>query len=130
MILNDLKCEVCGDHLVHEGEETIKAFEEAIDLNYKSFLNGVDKIVGQFLVYRCQGCHGLFRYTYKEAERLMRKSATELVLFKMAREFVYEDPHAKYFIYCGKCSGFDGKGSCPKSVYEKCPIKEFPIDVI
>jgi hypothetical protein len=130
---NILACEICEGPIHLNSHLTINAYSRTIDLSIRSSITkNIDDIINQYLVYKCKVCGQEYRYTYKEIEKLARKKLTERLLLKSAREGMHKSPliTEKYYIYCGKCSGYDGKGSCPLKIFNDCKIKEFPLDDI
>jgi hypothetical protein len=125
-----IKCEVCRGYIELDSEETVKDFSRILDIKTSEVFSKVEDIINVYLVYRCTACGHLVKYTYKELEKELRKALTAKLLFMSVKG---EITHVKaligkYFVYCGKCNGFDGQGSCPISVFEKCEIKRFPLN--
>jgi len=88
-----------------------------------------DGIIGEYLVYICRKCGSVERYTYKELEQLERKRISKTIIDSIARgEMVKAAPlrKSKVLIYCGKCNGLDGKGSCLIETFKECKIKRLP----
>ena len=127
---NILKCTICGESLYLDGDSTIDEYSIYMSMNATNFSDKIDDIINDYLVYVCEGCGKTHKYTTKDVERLFRKELTKRALLVLINDLV--DPNKimfeRYLIYCNKCQGFDGKGSCPKSIFDKCEIKRFPID--
>ena len=89
----------------------------------------VDGIISQYLVYRCNKCGSVEKFTYKEIERRERKRMSTLVIKSAARgeiETALLRPGDKALVYCGKCNGLDGKGACLAETYRNCKLKRLP----
>jgi hypothetical protein len=129
---NDIECEICGGGIDFDNELTITDYAIAITANVLDIDEKVDDIINKHLVYRCRSCGHVFKYTYKDIERVMRRKLTEKTLLLIVHDRVKSNTKIsmeKFFIYCGKCQGIDGTGCCTKSIFEKCEIKRFPINV-
>jgi len=90
--------------------------------------NIVDGIINSYLVYVCHKCGAIEKYTYKELEKKERKRISQLVIDSVARGELAKNiaKKSKVLIYCGKCNGLDGKGSCLLETYKGCELKKFP----
>lgn len=88
-----------------------------------------DGIISEILVLVCNQCGAEERYTFKEIEKKFRKQLTNRILTLIAKGDI-PDPGARNvdrtFIYCNKCSGYDGKGACPRFIYDNCEVKRLP----
>lgn len=96
-------------------------------------LDDVDKIVDgimcQYLIYRCNKCKSIEKFTYKEIERRERKRMSMLVMNSAARgeiEKALLRSGNRVLMYCGKCNGLDGKGACLVETYRNCKLKRLP----
>lgn len=128
---NVVSCELCGAALSLDVHSTIGFYDSYIVSDLDEIKEGIDNIIAQCLVYKCSSCSQTYKYTYKEIEKAARKKLTEKFLMYYNKEPVKKAAQKfKYFIYCGKCQGFDGQGCCPQSVYENCEIKRFPLNDI
>lgn len=128
--LKDIKyCEVCGNTLVLNTDKTLAYYTTEVCNNIEDINTSVDNIIGRYLVYTCIRCGFDCKLTYSDIERLIRKSLTEKALLHIVRGGITPSYiiDCKFFIYCGKCSGFDGSGSCPKKIYDSCEVKRFPV---
>jgi hypothetical protein len=128
-IVNKIACEICGGALTFSSTLTIDDYTIAITADSSNISNKVDEIIGKYLVYECYDCHAKYKYTYRDLERYLRKDLTQRMLLLVVKNMVADNSNAvknKFFFYCGKCNGYDGNGSCPKSMYTKCEIKRFP----
>lgn len=125
-----IKCEVCGGPLDLDSEETVEDYAKLLDVDSYDVFGKVENILNNYLVYRCRLCRHTVKYTYKELEKELRKALTaKLLMMSIKGDITHVKALTnKYFIYCGKCNGFDGQGSCPMFVFEKCEIKRFPIN--
>ena len=125
-------CEICGGALKLDSEATVLDYDSVIDTTLGNVFEKIEDIIGKYLVYSCVSCGYSYKYTYKELEKNLRKYLTEKFLLLSARGDIVQNPSLtdKYFIYCGKCNGYDGQGSCTKTIFGKCEIKRFPVNVI
>ncbi len=124
-----VKCEVCEGVLEFDQQATIKDYSLVVQTNVTNVFEKIDEIIGKYLVYVCSSCGQVYRYTYKDLEQKLRKNLTERLLMLIVRGEIIENPslHDKYVVYCGKCGGYDGQGSCTKTIFNKCEIKRFPV---
>jgi len=90
-----------------------------------------DGVLSEVLSFKCNVCESEFRYTYKEVEKKIRKELAKRYIStligqgaKNTNTTTYRD---RVMIYCGKCTGFDGKGACPVFIFEDCKIKRLPV---
>ena len=125
-----MRCELCGGNVILDKDATIDDYSIMLTANYLNIYEKIDDIVGKYLVYSCPSCEATFKYTYKDLERNLRKEITEKTLMLVVKgqiesNFKIED---KFLIYCGKCNGLDGFGSCTKTIFNKCEIKRFPLN--
>lgn len=132
-MFNKIKCEICGKgYLINDTASTINAWLQPENFKLDNIDKIVDGIIGEVLCFNCSECKAELRYTYKELEKLYRKKLSDKLLTMLAKGEM-ADPgmvrkSAKIFIYCGKCSGFDGKGTCPEFIYKECKLKRLPWD--
>lgn len=127
---SEIKCEVCGNDISFIFDKTVDDYIILSKVNAVNVYDSVDKIINKHLVYRCNLCGQLYRYTYKEIELMIRKKIVEKALTVLASTQIPSISRVfmdKYMIYCGKCTGIDGSGCCTKTIYEKCDIKRFPV---
>jgi hypothetical protein len=127
-LIQHLNCEVCGQELVYDPKATFESYINELEITIENVELEVDKIVGKFLIYECPTCKCYYKYTYKEIEKIIRRETTKQVLLFIARAQMKNIPCIMdgVLIYCGKCSGFDGNGSCTRKIYDKCEVKRFP----
>jgi len=130
MNLKDIKCPFCKEGIMKYRQQ---ATCDAYSLPEAFILDDVDKlvdgIIGEYLVYVCNKCGSVERYTYKELERLERKRISDIVINSAARGEIVKAATLrknKVLIYCGKCNGLDGKGSCLIETFKRCKIKRLP----
>lgn len=125
-----LPCEACDGRLTYSQKETIAAWRQAEIFRLDDLDKLEDGIISDLLVFMCMDCGLQLRFTFKELEKKFRKQLSQRVLTKIAMGDM-PDPGAervidRVFFYCGKCGGYDGKGSCPRYVYQNCEIKRLP----
>jgi len=125
-----VSCDICSGSLEVDPEETVNDYAMIMNTDHTDIFDSVEKLLCKHIVYKCTSCGNKVKHTYKTIEKSFRKALTERFLMLIGKGEM-TNPAAlmdKYFIYCGKCSGFTGVGCCPKTVYDKCEIKRFPIN--
>jgi DNA-directed RNA polymerase subunit M/transcription elongation factor TFIIS len=129
-LVNTIDCEICGGALHMSASATIEDYAIVISATTNNVSDKVGDVIGKYLVYECSSCHAKYKYTYKDLEKVLRKNLTKKMLMFIANgSITNSNPLSdKFFFYCGKCGGFDGNGSCPKSVFNNCEIKRFPLN--
>ena len=127
-LIQHLDCEICGHELTYVPSATFDAYSDELDLTIENIDIKIDNIIGRFLVYECSMCKKLYRYTYKDIETAIRIDVTKKVLLTIAMDQMKNMDYImdNVLIYCGKCTGFDGNGSCTRKMYNNCKVKEFP----
>ena len=127
-----IKCELCGGQVYFDGDSTVDEYAIYMAMAAENLSGTLDELINDYLVYVCVNCGRKHKYTTKQVERFLRKSLTERALMLLINDMIDEKTFItdKYLIYCGKCQGLDGKGCCPRSIYDKCQIKRFPADGI
>jgi hypothetical protein len=125
-----LSCEVCGGGLILDVDNTIDEYITLKAVKSNNINEKIKKIVEQHMIYRCVACGQPHKLSFKDIEFLVRKELTKRCYQILSRGLVDTTNFAQipYLIYCGKCKGFDGQGSCTKRIYDSCEIKRFPID--
>lgn len=122
-----LVCELCGAPLTMDVQNTTSFYATYVITDLEDIRERLDEIMAEPIVYKCSVCEHLCKYTYKDAEKAARRGLTRRFLLYFNKEVITKAAHEfKYFIYCGKCQGFDGKGCCPPSAFNNCKIKGFP----
>ena len=127
-LIQHLNCEACGHELIYDPKITFDSYYSDIEFTIENIESKVEETVGLFLVYECPKCKCVYKYTYKEIEKIIRHEITKQVLLSIARGQMKNMVYIMdgVLVYCGKCSGFDGRGSCTKKIYDKCEVKRFP----
>lgn len=127
-LIPHLNCDVCGRDLIYDPKATFDSYYSDIGITVENIENKIEEVVGSFLIYECYKCKCVYKYTYKEIEKVIRQDITKQMLLALARGQMKNMGCVMdgVLIYCGKCSGFDGKGSCTKKIYDKCEVKRFP----
>lgn len=127
-IIHGLDCENCGNVLSYDPTATFLAYEDFINLSVYEVSTAIDDMLEKFVVYGCPSCGQKYRYCFKDIEKRLRMSIMQKVLTGVARgEIQAGSAHGTgALFYCGKCTGYDGQGSCPRKVLDKCEIKRLP----
>jgi hypothetical protein len=116
--------------MYYDQKETLEAWQQPEVFRLSDVDKLKDGIVSEILVMVCNQCGVQVRYTFKEIEKEIRKKLSNRLLTMIAKGSI-PDPATirkadRIYIYCGKCNGYDGKGSCHKYIYDNCIIKRLP----
>lgn len=130
---NNLSCDFCNDGLLYfDPSETLNSYLVPETFMLSKIEDIIDKAINEYLVFKCRSCKNIVKYTYKDVEKKVRdilyKNIVNTISIKELRNLNL-NVVKKVFIYCGKCQGFDGKGSCPIIMYEKCELKRLPSEL-
>lgn len=126
-----LPCDSCENgRLYYSQKETFEAWQQPEIFKLDDIDKLKDGIISEILVMICNQCDAQVRFTLKEIEKEFRKNLSNRIFTMMSMGDI-PDPGSfrktdRVYIYCGKCRGYDGKGSCPRQVYNKCELKEMP----
>jgi len=124
-----LQCPICESKNFYMNTlGTIEAYADPSVFVLENVEKIVDGCISDFFVFKCGDCGATDRYTMQDVGKRIRQEITKRVLTLVAKGEMQQamGPTHKSLIYCGKCSGFDAKGSCPLRIYENCDIKRFP----
>lgn len=127
-MLKFLYCPVCEDgKLFYSNTDTYKLYSDPHMFSLENIDKLVDGIISDVLVFRCNACDYETRMTFKNIEFEVRKNLSRRVIDEIARAQIIQSNtiYGNVLRYCGKCPGFDGKGSCHIKFYEKCKIRRF-----
>ena len=130
-MIKSLPCETCEEgKMYYSNFETVNAWQDPHVFALDNVDKLVDAVLSDILVFICPECGTTVRYTFKEVEKIFRKNLSKIILTKIAMGDM-PDPGSfnkkgRIITYCGQCSGFDGKGSCPAEIYNVCELKRLP----
>jgi len=129
-MIKSIPCEICGKKLRFSPADTFHAWQDSEIFRLDDIDKLIDGIINDLLVLVCDQCEITYRYTFKELEKKFRKKLSDQ-MFTMIAMGDLPDPGSmkktdRLLVYCGKCNGHDGKGACPKMVYDKCELKRLP----
>lgn len=128
--IRESTCNFCKKgRLRHDPQLTFERYSEPESFILDDVDKLVDGIIGDYLVYRCEKCGAVESYTFKDIERMVRKEISKRVMDVKARGEMIETvllSKKRIMIYCGKCNGFDGKGSCLLETFKNCKLKRLP----
>jgi len=129
-LFNHVLCPVCEHKLFFSYEDSFKAYENSINLANATILEKTDLAMNEYFVFICNSCDSKYRYTYKDIYRVIRTSILKKLLCSKIQEqaTALNANKDNVIIYCGKCSGYDGKGSCPRVMFVRCEIKKLPME--
>ena len=127
-LIESLNCPACNGILEVNENSTFIAYSSFTHLPVYDVGTAVEDMLNKFLVYRCTSCGMELRYTFKDIEKAIRIEVMKKVLNGVMRgEISASAAHGTgALFYCGKCTGYDGQGSCPRKVLDKCKIKRLP----
>jgi len=131
MLIKQLPCSSCENGKLHYNQKlTFEAWQQPEIFRLDDIDKLKDGIVSDVLVFVCNQCDAVERFTLKEVIKKSMKNLSDRLLTMIARGDV-PDPGSfrnvdRTYIYCGKCNGYDGKGACPRKVYEDCKLKRLP----
>lgn len=127
-LIENLKCDYCNGMLEASEILTLEAYSTFTNLPVHNVSDAIEDMLNRFIVYSCAQCGAEHRHTFKDIERKFRIGIMKQVLNGVMRGEI--SPAAAHgtgaLFYCGKCTGYDGQGSCPRSVLDKCEIKRLP----
>jgi len=127
---NNLRCDFCNEGLLYfEPSETLNFYFVPETFMLSEIKNIIDKSINEYLVFKCYNCGSIIKYTFRDLEKKIRELMYENIVNMISiKELRNSNLNAvkKVFVYCGKCQGFDGKGSCPIEMFEKCKLKVLP----
>jgi len=131
-IWNDLVCPICEKGILsYSPKKTMESYLDSSVFVLDDIENIKDAIISDFITFECVECEAEVRYTYRSIDKIVRKTLSKLIIDNYTKEAIYGgnipfDKIDRVFVYCGKCSGFDGNGSCLLSSFEKCKLKRLP----
>lgn len=125
----DLECEKCGNSL--QIDEYLTAKEYSKDMNYLVDEIGhlVESTIQKYLIYRCNICGIVYKFTYKEWEELIRIKVAKIAMDLRKQKMFAEDINPMRIDpdngleYCGQCDGYDGEGNCLVDIIKQCTIR-------
>ena len=126
-----LKCDSCENgRLMYSQKETMDAWQQPEVFRLDDIDKLKDGIISEILIMVCTDCDTQVRFTMREIEKIFRKNLSDRI-FTMISMGNLPDPGGirntnRIFYYCGKCNGYDGKGSCPQYIYNNCELKRLP----
>jgi len=125
----EINCDKCGSELAVDDVTTAGAYLEDADYLVDDVGKIVESTLQRYLVYRCLNCESIYRYTYKEWEKLKRILIAEEVM-EMRKQHMFRNEINPQTInvdngidFCGQCSGYFNDGTCLKDVIKQCTIR-------
>ncbi len=127
-----LKCEKCDNNGMIVINEKLTLDEYMKGANYL-----VDELgelqeasIQQHLIYQCIKCEELYKFTYRDWEKLMRMQIAKDVM-SIRKQKMFRTELNPYDIdpdngleYCGQCDGFDNEGNCLVDIIKRCTIRK------
>jgi hypothetical protein len=130
---NNLRCSFCNESLLYfEPSETLNFYFVPETFVLSEIKDIIDKSINEYLVFKCRGCGAIIKYTFRDLEKRIRELLYENIINMISIKELRDsnlNTVKKIFVYCGKCPGFDGKGSCPVETYNKCELKRLPSEL-
>ncbi len=130
-IEHSLECEFCDEGLLsYNPSETFESYFSPESFALADIGKILDETINEYLMFTCGMCGISVKCTYKDVEKKIRETMYKRVILSLAlKEF--KDSGAigfvdKTLLHCNFCSGFNGKGACPKRIYDKCELKKIP----
>ncbi len=129
--IRNINCPFCESmSFSFDPQNTVMAYINPLTFTLDDMGQVVDKCITEYTVFSCADCGAKVKYTYKDIEKRIRQAMTINALQILTQKGLMENTlptgKSRVHIYCGKCNGFDGKGSCPIKVYKECEIKRLP----
>jgi hypothetical protein len=127
-----LKCASCDiGALEYSSKDTFEAYSEKELFVLDDIETLIGGLIANFLIFKCGNCGTEYRYTYKDIDKIVRKDISNRVMTMYATgEIIGATTPSKeldrVFVYCGKCNGYDGKGSCLLKIFDECKLKRLP----
>jgi len=129
-MFGSLPCNECGGKIYYDQRLTSEAWLRPEIFTLEDVYKLIDSTISEILVFTCIKCNTQVRYTFKEVEKQFRKKLSIRLLTLVAvgnlPNLTSVESIEKVMFYCGKCSGYEGKGSCPLIVYRDCNLKKIP----
>ncbi len=130
-MLDGLNCDFCEKgKLTYSPSETFDAYFIPETFALSEIDKIIDKHLNEYLIFECRICDSNVRYTFKDIEKKIRddlyKKVIDMVATKEFRDINAINFANKTLVYCGKCNGIDGKGSCFIKIFKDCKLKRLP----
>jgi len=130
-INNNLSCNFCERGIIYyEPSETLNSYFVPETFALSEIGDIIDKTINEYLVFKCGMCGSMEKYTYKDIEKKVRENMYEQVINTLAIKELRDSGALnlvdKTLVFCDKCKGFDGKGSCPTRIFDECKLKRLP----
>lgn len=129
-IIKGMKCSFCGKGgMQFHVESTFKAYSDPEFFSLEDIEKMINGVMNEYLVYKCTNCGSTEKYTFRDIEKLVRKDISQRVVNLAAKKEIMASLSSKnkVLVYCGKCGGMDGKGSCLVRTYRTCKLKKLPV---
>jgi hypothetical protein len=126
----NLKCDFCESIDIYY--DPLETFNNYTSDNFE--ITEIKTIINNphndYLVFRCRVCGAVIKYTFKDIEKNIKEYMYEIIVnliaMKQFKNISSVEYTKKVFVYCGKCKGWNGKGSCPVEIFDKCRLKKIP----
>lgn len=121
----DVRCDVCNGFISLDFNKTVEFYYKDMDYLVDESGDIKDSSLQKYMIYKCNECGRIYKFTLQELELRIRKQIAKTVLnFKRNEVFKNIRPNSvnpdNGFEYCGKCPGYDGEGNCFVDVMKQC----------
>ena len=133
-LTDNLTCDLCETgRLYYDPSSTFDFYFVPETFSAAEISKIIDESINQYLVFKCSSCGITKKYTFKDIEKKARKNMYRQIINSIAIKELRNSGAIgfvnKTMIYCGKCEGFDGKGSCPIRIFDDCKLKRLPSEL-
>lgn len=125
----DLECKKCGSSIQIDEYLTAKEYSKDMDYLVDDVGKLVTSTIQKYLIYRCDMCGIIYKFTYKDWEESIRIKAAKMAMSLRKQKMFAEDINPMKIDpdngleYCGQCDGYDGEGNCLVDIIKQCTIK-------
>lgn len=125
----EIICDNCGSGLIIDDLATMEEYLKDADYLVDNIGKIVESSLQQYLIYRCVNCESVYKFTYKEWEKLKRRLIAEEVMEIRKRHMFRNEINPNIINadngidFCGQCSGYFNDGSCLKDIVKQCTIR-------
>jgi RNase P subunit RPR2 len=123
-------CDKCGEKLLIDDKATLDEYMKDCDYIVEEEGKIVEKSLQQYLIYKCNLCGEIYKFTYKEWEAKYRQKIAMDVMEVRKQKMFAENINPQTINpdngleYCGQCSGYAGDGHCLVDIIKQCTIRK------
>ena len=125
----EIECSECGNNLIIDEQATKDEYLKDMSYLFDSDDKIIESTIQQYLIYKCLDCGAVYKYTYKDWEKLLRYKIAKEVM-EVKKQEMFRNKINPYTIkseakeYCGQCSGYFGNGYCLIDIIKQCTIRK------